>query len=118
MNAQNTVLYAKQYLSQNLDTRVSLKEIAQKVNVSQFHFLRMFKQHMGVSPHQFRILTRIQAAKSLLQNETPLVEVALETGFTDQSHFTNTFKKYTGVTPKKFINTTKNGVHSVKLSAA
>lgn len=103
MNTHKTILNAKQYLSQNLDTRISLADVAQEVNVSQFHFLRMFKQHMGVSPHQFRIQTRIQAAKILLQKETPLVEVALETGFTDQSHFTNTFKRHAGVTPRKYI---------------
>jgi len=107
MNTHKTVLFAKEYLSQNLDARVSLTDVAEKVKVSQFHFLRMFKLHMGVSPHQYRIQARIQAAKDLLQKEIPLAEVALETGFSDQSHFTNTFKRYAGVTPQKYINTRK-----------
>ncbi len=107
MNRQNSILFAKNYLSQNLDTHVSMTEVARKVNVSQFHFLRIFKEQMGVSPHQFRIKVRIQAAKDLLQKEIPLAEVALETGFSDQSHFTNTFKKLAGVTPKKYIKNLK-----------
>ena len=122
MNKQNRIIFAKEYLSQNLDTRVSLTDVAQKINISQFHFLRMFKSQMGVSPHQFRIKARIQAAKSLLQKEIPLAEIALETGFSDQSHFTNTFKKYAGVTPKKYIDNTrithKNRGSTVKLSVA
>lgn len=108
MDTQKTILIAKKYLSQDLDIRISLTDVAQKVNVSQFHFLRMFKRYMGVSPHQYRIQTRVQRAKNLLQKEVPLVEVALETGFNDQSHFTNTFKRYAGVTPKKYIKKVKN----------
>jgi len=103
MNKKNIILSAKKHLSQNLDTRVSLTDVAKKAKVSQFHFLRMFKKQIGISPHQFRIKIRIKAAKSLLQKEIPLAEVALETGFSDQSHFTNTFKKYTGITPNMYI---------------
>lgn len=108
MDKQNIILCAKEYLSQNLDARVSLLDVAQKAKLSQYHFIRMFKQQMGDSPHQFRIKIRIQKAKNLLLKEIPLAEVALETGFSDQSHFTNTFKKHTGITPNKYIQ--KQGI--------
>lgn len=103
MNKQNSIIVAKQYLSQNLDERISLTDVAGKIKVSQFHLLRMFKQQTGVSPHQFRIGVRISKAKILLRKEMPLVEVALETGFSDQSHFSNTFKRHAGVTPQTYI---------------
>lgn len=118
MDTHKTVLLAKEYLSQNLDKRVSLADVAKKVNVSQFHFLRMFKKQMGVSPHQFRIQVRIQTAKNLLQKGLPPVEVALETGFNDQSHFTNTFKRYADVTPRNYIKEAKDSDHRFKQNAA
>ncbi len=95
---------ARDYLSQDLDSGLSLDNLARKVGISRFHFIRLFKKHMGVSPHQFRIQRRIQASKSLIRKGLPLSEVALETGFSDQSHFTNKFRQYTGATPSQYAH--------------
>ncbi len=95
---------AKNYLSQDLDLGLSLDNVASRVGVSRFHFIRLFKQHTGLSPHQFRIQRRIQAAKGLIKSGIPFSEVALETGFSDQSHFTNKFRQYTGATPSQYAH--------------
>ncbi|MFA5903664.1 MAG: AraC family transcriptional regulator, partial [Desulfobacula sp.] len=58
---------AKGYLSNDLDLKLSLDSIAREVGVSRFHFIRMFKRHTGISPHQYRIRHRINAAKILIQ---------------------------------------------------
>ncbi len=95
---------AKNYLSQDLDLGLSLDNVASRVGVSRFHFIRLFKQYTGLSPHQFRIQRRIQAAKGLIKSGIPFSEVALETGFSDQSHFTNKFRQYTGATPSQYAH--------------
>lgn len=93
---------AKAYLSADLDLKLSLDNIAREVGLSRFHFIRLFKRHIGLSPHQFRIRHRIDAAKLLIQKGIPLSEIALETGFSDQSHFTNAFRQNTGLTPSQY----------------
>ncbi len=95
---------AKDYLSADLDMKLSLDSVAGKIGLSRFHFIRMFKRHTGLSPHQFRIRHRIDAAKILIQKGLPLSEIALETGFSDQSHFTNTFRQSTGLTPSQYAH--------------
>lgn len=97
-----TIDLAKDVLSENLDIGISLDTVAQKIGFSRFHFIRQFKKYTGVSPHQFRIQRRIEAAKSLIRSGLPFSEVALETGFSDQSHFTNKFRQYTGATPSQY----------------
>jgi len=94
---------AKEYLCSSLDQGITLEDVAQRVGFSRYHFIRLFKQHTGISPHQYRTLKRIQAAKQLIRKKMPLAQVALETGFVDQSHFTNKFGQYTGVTPTQYL---------------
>jgi len=103
-NENDAVYQARQYLSQDLDQGLSLDTVARKVGFSQYHFLRLFKKHTGISPHQFRIQCRIQAAKNLIRQGLPFSAIALETGFSDQSHFTNKFRLYTGITPSQYVH--------------
>lgn len=95
---------AKDVLSEDLDIGISLDTVAKKVGFSRFHFIRQFKKHTGISPHQFRIQQRIEAAKDLIRKGRPLSQIALETGFSDQSHFTNKFRQYTGATPSQYAH--------------
>lgn len=99
-----TINRAKDILSEDLDSGVSLETIANQVGFSRFHFIRQFKKSTGLSPHQFRIQRRIQTAKSLIKKGLPFCDVALETGFSDQSHFTNKFRQYTGATPSQYAH--------------
>ena len=98
----HTIDLAKDVLSENLDIGMTLETVARKIGLSRFHFIRQFKKHTGVSPHQFRIQRRIEAAKGLIRSGLPFSEIALETGFSDQSHFTNKFRHYTGATPSQY----------------
>ena len=96
---------AIEYINDRLGQDLSLHEIAQSVNLSQFHFARLFKQSVGLSPHQFVIKQRIELAKRLLlQGEQPIASIAVEVGFADQSHFTSQFRRRCGLTPQDFVN--------------
>jgi AraC family transcriptional regulator len=65
-----------------------------------YRFLRSFKQSTGLPPHQYILRERIERAKSLLSSPgLPLTEVALRSGFVDQSHLTKAFRRLTNLSP-------------------
>ena len=63
-------------------------------------FLRAFRKTMGLAPHQWLMVRRVERARELIQEgEQPLSEIALDAGFSDQSHFTRVFSQQMGVSP-------------------
>ncbi|MFQ4144587.1 AraC family transcriptional regulator [Chlorogloeopsis sp. ULAP02] len=96
----------KEYINEHLEQDVKLSEIAAIAQMSQYHFLRLFKQSMGVTPHQYILQCRIDKAKYLLQHsELSIADIAVRVGFCDQSHLTRYFKRIVGVTPKQLLQT-------------
>jgi AraC-like DNA-binding protein len=95
---------AKEFLSENLEAKLSLAEVAAAVGLSRYHFLRVFKQETGLPPHVFRTQRRIDAAQRLLKKGMPFSQVALSAGFNDQSHFTNKFRQFMGATPSQYLS--------------
>ena len=98
------VAEAVRFLQENYSRDVSLNDIADAVHLSPFHVARLFKQALGVSPHQYLIQIRVNSARSLLEagsGERSLAEIAGAVGFADQSHLTRHFKRLLGVTPKQ-----------------
>jgi len=101
---QRAVAEAVRFILENYSREVSLNDIAEAVHLSPFHVARLFKQALGVSPHQYLIQVRVNSARSLLaagSGERSLAEVASAVGFADQSHLTRHFKRILGVTPKQ-----------------
>jgi len=86
-------------IQDTLDTNFSLDELAKNSGLSKFHFLRVFKKELGITPHSFIINERLNKAEKLIRNGTPIAEASLLVGFNDQSHFTRNFKRYYGYTP-------------------
>jgi AraC-like DNA-binding protein len=78
---------------------VSLKELADLAGLSRFQLLRSFSRRMGITPHAFLIQCRVIHAQQLLRGGQPVAQVAVETGFSDQSHLTRVFARQVGVTP-------------------
>ncbi|GAB4015209.1 AraC family transcriptional regulator [Spirosoma migulaei] len=78
---------------------MSIDQMARQAGLSRFHFIRRFSQLTGLPPMAYTIQKRIELAKTLLRQQMPIAQVALETGFFDQSHFTHSFKRLTGTTP-------------------
>jgi AraC family transcriptional regulator len=91
------------YIKAHLHQDLTLAELSLIGQISPYHFLRLFKQSVGVTPHQYILQCRIDRAKYLLQSsDQSLAAIALMTGFCDQSHLTRCFKRILGVTPKQF----------------
>ena len=80
-----------------------LEEIAKAVGYSTFHFSRAFKAATGTTPHQVLIERRLARARERLERGTdPIVDVALECGFSSQAHMTSTFTRQLGVSPGRY----------------
>jgi AraC-like DNA-binding protein len=82
---------------------VSLEAAASQVDLSPFHFLRLFAKVLGVTPHQYLIRSRLRRAARLLADDTRSVtDVAFDAGFADVSNFVRTFHRAAGVSPRRF----------------
>jgi AraC family transcriptional regulator len=91
---------AAELLRENLDGRIRLTDVARECALSVSHFARTFKQTFGISTHQWLIRRRIEHAQELLrQTTTPIVDIAMQSGFGDQAAFTRTFRQVMGINP-------------------
>jgi AraC family transcriptional regulator len=94
------------YVRERLAEEISTETLAELVELSPFHFSRVFKQATGMSPLQFVTRERISRAQQLIRETSrSLIEVALEVGYTSPSHFAKVFRRMTGVTPTEFRST-------------
>ena len=101
--APHKLRLATEYINDNLDRPIKLKEIAELLNLSQFYFSHMFKQSFGVAPYRYVIQQRIERAKKLIRHsKLPLTNIAYECGFSSQSQMTQHFRQIVGVTPKVY----------------
>jgi AraC family transcriptional regulator len=91
------------FMSIHLDKHLTVEEIANSVEMSRYHFLRTFKDKVGMTPMKFHMQLRIDKAKTLLKQQSSIIDVAHDLGFSSQSHFTNVFSKMVGMTPNKFL---------------
>jgi AraC-like DNA-binding protein len=93
----------RELLHDRFSENLSLAEVAAAAGVSADHLARSFRRHNGCTVGEYVRRRRVEfACRRLAATELPLVEVALDAGFTDQSHFTKTFKRLMGVTPAVF----------------
>jgi len=91
---------AKQMFCADLSQNLSLQRVAEACKLSVSHFARAFRASTGVAPHQWLMTARIEMASGLLKlSPTPLVEVAGQCGFADQSHFSRVFARLMGTSP-------------------
>lgn len=99
----DVVKKAIQYISKNYANNLSLERVANQVHLNPTYFSTLFKQSAGSSFKEYLNMVRIEESKRLLSNtDYSLIDIAVATGFEDQSYFTKVFKKYTGLTPKQF----------------
>ena len=91
------------FIEARFTENITLRDLAAQVHLSEFHFLRLFREATGLSPHRYITYRRVQEAQAHLQlNRSSLVEIALETGFGSQGNFIRVFRKATGFTPGQY----------------
>jgi transcriptional regulator GlxA family with amidase domain len=91
------------FINAHLSEDLSLAAIAREVNISLYHFVRLFKASTGLTPHQYLMQQRIARAMQLLRHtDLPIAQVAIDCGFANQSHFARYFRRFIGVSPRQF----------------
>jgi AraC family transcriptional regulator len=96
----------REKIEESLDHDISLAALAEESGYSRAHFLRMFREAMGMTPHQYVLDVRLRHAQEWLRKKDPaLIDIAALCGFSSQSHMTNVFRKRLGVTPGEFRRT-------------
>lgn len=90
----------RDYIDSHLTENIRIDTLATSVGLSVYHFARVFKQSIGMPPHEFILRRRVERADQMLhRTELPLSEIAAAVGFSDQSHFARHFRRQTGMTP-------------------
>jgi AraC family transcriptional regulator len=94
---------AAHWIDRNSSDDIRLGEAAQAAGLSPYHFLRIFSDALGVTPHQYLIRSRLRrAARLLAEEERAITDIALDVGFADLSNFVRSFRRAAGVSPRGF----------------
>lgn len=107
MNANSTYTYqqiarAIEHLTTNFRDQPSLSELAEKANLSEFHFQRLFTEWAGVSPKKFGQYLTLEHAKTRLRTGAPLTDAAHDAGLSGTGRLHDLFVRIEGVTPGQF----------------
>lgn len=95
--------WVRSYLLDQLETQVSLVDLARLLQMDVFSLTRWFKQAFGVPPHQFIMQARVDRASEMLKrSDLSLADLALQCGFCSQSHLTTAFRRRVGMSPAAF----------------
>lgn len=90
------------YINSHLEENLSLDQLAAFFYVSKYHIAHIFKEHMGISLHQYVLKKRLQACKNGILSGIPLGSLFFQFGFHDYSSFYRAFKKEFGISPSAF----------------
>lgn len=91
------------YIGDNLESNISLSDLAAIAGMSPHYFCELFKQSVGCPPHNYVLVQRIERAKQLLRSpRCTIIEAGLDVGFQNPSHFARMFRKLEGTTPSRF----------------
>lgn len=90
---------ACEFIRQHFRERIYFDQICLYAGLSKSTLLRAFTKSKGITPYRYLETIRINEAKKLLENGVQPLDVAMRTGFSDQSHFTNYFSNFIGISP-------------------
>jgi AraC-like DNA-binding protein len=101
---------ATELLEANLDGKIALQQVAEACDLSVGHFARAFRQTFRKPPYKWLTERRVDRARDLMTNSRlPLADIAIQSGFADQSALNRTFKRLHGVAPGIWRRTTTRG---------
>lgn len=97
--AEETISYINNHFREN----ITVEELASRIGLSQYHFIRTFKSETGFTPHEYLVNTRIATAKYLLKTTRMSVkEICFASGFSSENIFCSAFKRHQGMTPLQY----------------
>jgi AraC family transcriptional regulator len=93
----------REFIDVQIPNEITISDLAALAGLSHYHFIRAFKDTVGLTPYQYVLSERIRRASALLSNPAlSLGDVALAAGFSDASQLNRVFRKFAGVTPTAF----------------
>jgi len=96
------------WIDANSHRAIALDDAAEQAGISPFHFLRLFSEVLGVTPHQYLVRSRLRhAARRLADDDSPVTDIAYDVGFGDLSNFVRTFHRAAGTSPMRFRQASK-----------
>jgi len=98
-----------EYIQMNLDRELSIELLSRKAGYNEQYFIRLFREEMGVSPHQYIIGCRMKEARKLLKSQRSVSDIARMTGFSDLKCFSRTFRKIHGISPMEYRKNPSTG---------
>ncbi len=103
MNYDACIKESIEYIEDNLDNKIELKELADKAFLSKYHFHRVFHSVVGEPVAEYIRRRRLkEAASELVTTDNKIVDIALKYQFSSQEAFTKAFKRIYGVPPREF----------------
>lgn len=101
---QVAIRRVQEYLNAHYADSIYLEQLARIANLKPLRLLRLFQRETGLPPHAYLVQMRVTRAKALLAAGEAIAQVAVDTGFTDQSHLNRHFKRLVGVTPGQYAS--------------
>ena len=102
-DAFGRLCHARELLGEVREQQLSIRDVAREARMSPFHFIRQFDALFGLTPHQFRIQSRLDQAKLLLASgQLSVTDVCMEVGFSSLGSFSYLFARRVGTTPSAY----------------
>jgi len=92
-----------EFISSHFAEPLTLEQLAAEACISKYHFVRLFRDRVGQSPHRYLAEIRLDAAqRMLISSELSIAEIALECGYSTATHFSTAFARRVGMSPTSF----------------
>ena len=93
------------YIYSHINSRITIEELAEYVDLSPSYLSRLFKKELGISVSEYITKKKMEKAQNLLRySDNSIIDIANYLSFSSQSHFIQVFKNTVGLTPKKYRN--------------
>jgi len=110
------IVQAKLFIDSHFDKQIDLDNIADEALFSKFHFIRVFKEIYGKTPHQYLIAVRIEKSMQSLRAGVPVSDTCYAVGFESLSSFSRLFKRQTGRAPSVYLHEQQKTQAAMKAS--
>jgi len=98
----SNIMSSAYILWKNPENNICVQSMADSIYFSKYHYIKRFKQIIGMTPHKFQLQNKVRKAQRLIEDGEPLTSIATGLGFYDQSHFIKCFKNIVGITPSEY----------------
>lgn len=104
------IINAVEYIHDNIEKKITVQQMSRQANMSQTHFIRVFKKETGKTPNEYLFQARLEKAKKLLMSEeNTITEIAIKCGFGSSAYLSDRFFASYQLTPSEYRNNFRNG---------